>query len=109
VSSEGTSVSNPGLFSEEKNLIKNMKKIFLMGSASAAKKFGRELEDQQQILLAMADVLIEIYLSESAVLRAEKNSKASGDNKEKQIAMVQLYLFHAIELVQIKAREAILS
>lgn len=101
--------TDSALLFEEKNLIKNMKKLFLMVSANAAKKFGRELENQQQILLAMANVLIETYLAESAVLRAEKTSKASGNNRENQHAMAQLYLFHVVELVQINAREAILS
>ncbi len=98
------------LFSEEKELLKNLKKVFLIVAGSAVKKFGFKLEEQQQLLLATADILIEIYLSESALLRAEKNVHRFGEEKQKeQIAMSQLYLFHAVEIVQQKARECIFS
>lgn len=96
------------LFSEEKKMVRNLKKVFLMILGSAVKKFGAELEKKQQVLLALADILIEIYLSESALLRTEKNTNRYGRETLKvEIAMSQLYLFHAVELVQQKAKECI--
>lgn len=97
------------LFSEEKSLIKNLKKLFLMLSGSAAQKYGRELEEQQHLLLAAAEILIKIHLSESALLRAEKNIKKDGEHKwEKQIAMARFYLYRAVKIIRNKAEEAIL-
>src|SRR5690554_8231008 len=98
------------LFSEEKAMIAKLKKVFLMVAGSAAQKYGTELEEHQQTLLVAADILIEIYMAESAILRTEKNAKRFGENAQKeQIAMSQLYLYHAVDIVTVKAKEAILS
>ncbi|HET8837980.1 MAG TPA: acyl-CoA dehydrogenase family protein [Flavobacteriaceae bacterium] len=102
--------NDTALFSEEKKIVRNLKKVFLMIVGSAVKKFGVQLEEEQQVLLATADILIEIYLSESTLLRTEKNSKRYGRETQKtEIAMSQLYLFHAVELIQQKAKECIVS
>lgn len=96
--------------SEEKDLLKRLKKVFLMVAGAAAKKYGTELESHQQLLMAAADILIEIYMSESAILRTEKNSKRNGADSQKiQLAMTQLYLFNAVDIIQTKAKEAIVS
>ncbi|WP_035337181.1 acyl-CoA dehydrogenase family protein [Dokdonia sp. PRO95] len=96
--------------SEEKDLLKRLKKVFLMVAGSAAKKYGTELEKHQQLLMAAADILIEIYMSESAILRTEKNIKRSGlESQATQLAMTQLYLFNAVDIIQTKAKEAIIS
>lgn len=98
------------LFSEEKAMIEKLKKVFLMVAGSAAQKYGTELEEHQQTLLAAADILIEIYMAESAILRTEKNVKRFGEESQKeQIAMSQLYLYHAVDTITVKAKEAILS
>ncbi len=98
------------LFAEEKDMIKKLKKVFLMVAGSAAQKYGTELEKHQQTLMAAADILIEIYMAESAILRTEKNAKRSGeDTQEVQIAMSKLYLYHAVDTVSIKAKESIIS
>lgn len=95
--------------SEEKEMIGKLKKVFLMVAGSAVKKYGPELEEHQQLLLAAADILIEIYMAESAILRAEKNHKRNSANAEYQVAMAQLYLYHAVETVNQKGKEAIIS
>ncbi|MCF4101810.1 acyl-CoA dehydrogenase family protein [Gillisia sp. M10.2A] len=98
------------LFAEEKEILKNLKKVFLMVAGSAVQKFGPQLEEHQQLLLASADILIEIYMAESAILRTEKNAKRFGENKQtEQIAMSQLYLYHAVDIVTQKAKEGIVS
>ncbi|MGB5509018.1 acyl-CoA dehydrogenase family protein [Robiginitalea sp.] len=98
------------LFAEEKNLVKGLKKVFLMVAGKAVQKFGPDLEEHQQLLMAAADILIEIYMAESAVLRAEKNAKRSGEDSQKtQIAMAQLYLYEAVDIVIRKAKEGIVS
>lgn len=98
------------LFSEEKDLIARLKKVFLMVAGSAVQKFGPNLEEHQQLLMAAADILIEVYMAESTVLRAEKNAKRFGEeDQESQIAMARLYLYEAVDIVIKKGKEAIVS
>lgn len=96
--------------SQEKYVVKNLKKVFLMVAGAGVQKYGTELEQHQQLLLAVADILIEIYMAESALLRAEKNVNTYGlEAQEHQLAMSQLYLFEATEKITAKGREAILG
>jgi len=98
------------LLSEEKAMIAKLKKVFLMVAGSAVQKYGTELEEHQQTLMAAADILIEIYMAESAILRTEKNAKRYGEESQNvQIAMSQLYLYHAVDIINVKAKESILS
>lgn len=95
--------------SEEKDMIARLKKVFLMVAGSAVQKFGPQLEEHQQLLLASADILIEIYMAESAVLRAEKTTKNNREFGKEQTAMAQLYLYHAVDTIIQKAKEGIVS
>ncbi|HEX9981018.1 MAG TPA: acyl-CoA dehydrogenase family protein [Flavobacterium sp.] len=98
------------LFAEEKEMIGKLKKTFLMVAGSAVQKYGPDLEQHQQLLMAAADILIEIYLAESAILRAEKLAKSRGaENVKEQIAMAQLYLYNAVDIVHRKGKEGIAS
>ncbi len=98
------------LFAEEKDLVRRLKKVFLMVAGKAVQQFGPDLEQHQQLLMAAADILIEIYMAESAILRAEKNAKKSGEDSQKtQIAMARLYLYEAVDIVIKKGKEAIVS
>jgi hypothetical protein len=98
------------LLAEEKEMVKKLKKVFLMVAGSAVQKYGPQLEDHQQLLLASADILIEIYMAESAILRTEKNAKRFGaESQQEQIAMAKLYLYHAVDIINQKAKEGIVS
>ena len=98
------------LFSEEKEMVAKLKKVFLMVAGSAVQKFGPDLEQHQQLLIAASDILIEVYMAESAILRAEKNAKRFGEDSQKeQIAMAKLYLYHAVDTIIMKAKEGIVS
>ncbi|WP_298546264.1 acyl-CoA dehydrogenase family protein [uncultured Aquimarina sp.] len=98
------------LFAEEKEIIAKMKKVFLMVAGAAMQKFGPQLEEHQQLLMAASDILIEIYMAESTILRTEKNAKRFGeDSQEIQIAMSQLYLYNAVDIVIKKGKEGIVS
>ena len=98
------------LFSEEKDMIAKMKKTFLMVAGSAIQKFGPDLDKHQQLLIAASDILIEIYMSESAILRTEKNAKRFGAASQSvQIAMSRLYLYHAVDTIAKKGKETIIS
>ena len=98
------------LMAEEKEMIAKLKKVFLMVAGAAVQKFGPELESHQQLLMAAADILIEIYMAESTVLRVEKLAKKEGADKvQEQIAMAQLYLYKAVDIVNQKGKEGIVS
>jgi alkylation response protein AidB-like acyl-CoA dehydrogenase len=98
------------LFAEEKEMIAKLKKVFLMVAGSAVQKYGQELEDHQQLLMAASDILIEVYMAESTILRTEKSAKREGADKvQEQIAMAQLYLYHAVDIINQKAKEGIVS
>ena len=98
------------LFDEEKIILKNLKKIFLMLCGAGMKKFGLDIEKEQEVLLSISDIMIEIYLAESAILRTEKNYKKFGKNsQEGQVSMSQLYLYQSVELVSNRAKELIIS
>ena len=98
------------LLSEEKAMVEKLKKVFLMVGGAAAQKFGAELEEHQQVLLATSDILIEIYMAESAILRTLKNIKRFGEDSQKgQVEMSQLYLYNAVDIIHQKAKEAIVS
>ena len=98
------------LFSEEKELIGKLKKAFLMVAGGAVQKYGPDLDGQQQLLMAAADILIEIYMAESTILRTEKLAKKEGEDRVKeQIAMAKLYLYKAVDVVTLKGKESIIS
>ena len=98
------------LFAEEKHMIVKLKKTCLMVAGAAVQKYGPQLEDHQQLLIAAADILIEIYMAESAILRTEKNAKRFGEESQSvQIAMSKLYLYHAVDIIEEKGKESIIS
>ncbi len=98
------------LFAEEKEMIAKLKKVFLMVAGAAVQKYGPELESHQQLLMAASDILIEIYMAESTILRTEKLAKKVGEDKaQEQIAMAKLYLYHAVDIVNQKGKEGIVS
>jgi alkylation response protein AidB-like acyl-CoA dehydrogenase len=96
--------------SQEKAIIKNLKKVFLMVAGAGIQKFGPKIEEHQQLMLHAADILIEIYMAESAILRTEKNIlRSSAEEQKHQIKMSQLYLYNAVEFISKSAKSGIIS
>lgn len=96
------------LFSEEKEMLAKLKKAFLMIAGKAVQTYGMELEEHQQLILAAAEILIEIYMAESALLKAAKVVDLKSETEAKgQIAMARLNLFNAVNVVHDRGREAI--
>ena len=91
--------------SEEKAIIANLKKVFLMVSGAALQKYMMEIEKQQHLLINASEILNQIYMAESAILRVEKNF--GSDSIE--AAMAQLNLYKAVEAVIAAAKEGIIS
>ncbi len=96
------------LLSEEKEMISKLKKVFLMISGKAVQTYGMDLENHQQLVLAAAEIMIEVYMAESAILKAEKiASLTSEKDAEGQIAMAKLCLYQAVNKISEKGKEAI--
>ncbi len=98
------------LFAAEKKVLKNLKKAALMVSGAAVQKFMMSLSSEQEILMNVADMAIEIYVAESALLRVEKLIGIKGEEAvalQKDMAMI--YLNEAVTKVNNAGREAITS
>ncbi|WP_185288278.1 acyl-CoA dehydrogenase family protein [Chryseobacterium lactis] len=91
--------------SEEKAIIANLKKVFLMVSGAALQKFMMDIEKQQHLLLNASEILNQIYMAESAILRAEKHFSP----ESVEAAMAQLNLYKAVEKIITAAKEGIVS
>ncbi|WP_250631501.1 acyl-CoA dehydrogenase family protein [Rhodoflexus caldus] len=98
------------LFAEEKETIKGLKKAVLMVAGKAAQTFGPALEEQQEVMMHVADMIIETYVAESALLRTEKLIGIRGEAACQQyINMARLYLNRAVDKVAYHGKEAINS
>ncbi|WP_313216445.1 acyl-CoA dehydrogenase family protein [Soonwooa sp.] len=91
--------------SEEKAIIANLKKVFLMVSGAALQKYMMDIEKQQHLLLNASEILNQIYMAESAILRAEKHFAP----ESVEAAMAQLNLYKAIDKIITAAKEGIVS
>ncbi len=93
--------------SEEKEMVEKLKKTFLMVAGKAVEHYGMELEQQQQLILAAADIMMEVYMAESTVLRAEKMHLNGDANASYAAAMAKLNLAEAVDKIKKSGREAI--
>ena len=98
------------LLGEERRLLANFKQLFTVLTGNAAQKYGAKLETHQQILLALADIFIEIYFTESSILRTLKNCNRSREESQKsQISMTKIYLYEATDIIAKKGKEVIVN
>ncbi|GMQ25477.1 acyl-CoA dehydrogenase family protein [Algoriphagus sp. oki45] len=98
------------LFAVEKDMLKKLKKVFLMVGGKAAMALQDRIEDEQEIMMNLADVMIEIYAAESGILRTEKLVGIQGEAAcAHQIAMSKVYLYEAVDKIEAAAKEAIVS
>jgi len=94
-------------FAREKVLLANLKKAFLVVAGAAVQKFLLRIKDEQELLLALADIAINVFALESAVLRAEKMLAASSEGKREAVtAAVKTFAFTAAEACGTAARKA---
>jgi alkylation response protein AidB-like acyl-CoA dehydrogenase len=104
------SIDTSELFAAEKEVLKNLKKVFLMVGGKAAMALQDKIEDEQEVMMNLADIMTEIYATESAILRTEKLISLKGEAAcANQIAMTQVYLAGAVDKINAAAKEAIAS
>ncbi|WP_439555359.1 acyl-CoA dehydrogenase family protein [Dyadobacter sp.] len=98
------------LFAKEKKVLKNLKKAVLMVAGAAVQKFMMKLSEEQEIIMNLADMVIEIYVAESVLLRVEKSIELLGEESNAlQRDIAAIYLNRAVEKVTIAGRSAITS
>ena len=97
-----------GLLAAEARLARNAKKVALMTLGTAAQKYMTALSDQQEILMGIADIIIDAYAMESAILRAQKLAAAQGEEAAaRAIDMTRVFCNDAIERVTVSARSTL--
>ncbi|WP_421879623.1 acyl-CoA dehydrogenase family protein [Marinoscillum sp.] len=93
---------------EEKDVLKKLKKSALMVAGKAAETFGPKLNDEQEILMHIADMLIEIYALESSILRTEKLIGLYGEDGAKlYVDLTKLYMHEAVQKIKNHGDEAV--
>ena len=97
-----------GPLAEERKLVAQAKKLGLFVAGSATQKYMQSIQDQQEVMGAIADMTIEIYAMESAVLRAQKMVEQKGESSAAlAIAMTRVYLTQAQEKIEAAAKKVI--
>ncbi|MFZ0287656.1 MAG: acyl-CoA dehydrogenase family protein [Candidatus Sulfotelmatobacter sp.] len=97
-----------GPLADERKLVGQAKKLGLFAAGAATQKYMQAIQDQQEIMGAIADMTIESYAMESAVLRAQKIAETKGEAAAAlPIAMTRVYLSQAIEKVESAAKKVI--
>ncbi|TNF50818.1 MAG: acyl-CoA dehydrogenase [Deltaproteobacteria bacterium] len=93
-------------FAAEKALLKNLKTLFLILAGTAVQKYMTKLADEQEILIAAADIAIQVFAIESAVLRAEKACRSANEKKKALLeAAVKVFAFSATEIAGSAAKK----
>ncbi|MEO8116240.1 MAG: acyl-CoA dehydrogenase family protein [Bacteroidota bacterium] len=96
------------LFGKEKKYIANFKKAILMVAGAAVQKLMANLQNEQEIIMNIADMAIYTYLSESALLRLMKMTTKNGEeNTRIQQDMVFTYIHDAADHIHKAAKDAV--
>jgi alkylation response protein AidB-like acyl-CoA dehydrogenase len=97
-----------GPLADEQKLVASAKKLGLFAAGAATQKYMQQIEQQQEIMGAIADIVIETYAMESALLRTMKSVQSGPESAaETAIAMTRFYLSRAFERVESSARTII--
>ena len=95
-------------FSKERKAIANMKKAILMVAGAAVQKLMMKIQDEQEILMNIADMAIETFEAESTLLRVMKLVEKEGEaSVQVKIDMMRCYLNDAVDRVNKAGKEAI--
>jgi alkylation response protein AidB-like acyl-CoA dehydrogenase len=100
--------SPEGILAEESRVVANAKKLFLQAAGGAMQKFREKLADEQELIGALANVVMEVYAMESCLLRAQKAAAAKGESASKiMIDAARVFISDAMERVEHESKRAI--
>jgi alkylation response protein AidB-like acyl-CoA dehydrogenase len=101
-----------GVLAEETRVVANAKKMFLQTAGGAVQKFREKLADEQELVAALANVVMEVYAMESSLLRTQKAAETKGEaanhsSTGAMIAAARVFINEAMERVEHEAKRAI--
>jgi alkylation response protein AidB-like acyl-CoA dehydrogenase len=96
------------LLAAEQKLTTNAKKVALMTLGTAAQKYMMKLGDQQEILMGIADIIMDTYAMETAILRTRKLVAAKGESaSERYLDMTRVFCNDAVERIEAHAKNTL--
>jgi alkylation response protein AidB-like acyl-CoA dehydrogenase len=96
------------LLAAEQKLTTNAKKVALMTLGTAAQKYMMKLGDQQEILMGIADIIMDTYAMETAILRARKLAASQGEKTaERYVDMTRVFCNDAVGRIESKAKSTL--
>ncbi len=96
------------LLAAEQKLTTNAKKVALMTLGTAAQKYMMKLGDQQEILMGIADIILDTYAMETAILRARKLANSQGEEAAaRYLDMTRVFCNDAVERIEAKAKNTL--
>src|SRR4029434_2254145 len=102
--------TDESLLGAEMKLAQNAKKVALMTLGTAAQKYMMGLADQQEILIGVADIIMDAFAMESAILRTQKLAASQGDKAaERYVDMTRVFCNDAVERIEACAKNTLAS
>jgi len=96
------------VLSAEQKLTQNAKKVALMTLGTAAQKYMGKLGDQQEILMGIADIIMDTYAMESAILRTQKLAASDGEvAAARYIDITRVFCNDAVERIEARAKNTL--
>src|SRR6202795_5070782 len=96
-----------GRFAEEEGSLAQAKKVFLLASGTAVQKFREALAEQQEVVAALSDIVMDVYAMESALRRAQKSSASRGESASAMVDAARAFIYDAMDRVEKQARTAL--
>jgi alkylation response protein AidB-like acyl-CoA dehydrogenase len=96
-----------GPLAAERKMLSQAKKLTLFAAGAASQKYLQGLADQQEVMGAIADCVIEVYAMESCILRAEKLAASDDRAAEAAIIMTRFYASKAMQVVELSSRKVV--
>ncbi len=97
-----------GVLAEETRVVANAKKMFLQAAGGAVQKFRDKLADEQELVAALANVVMEVYAMESCLLRAQKAATSKGEAAVRtMIDAARVFISDAMERLEHEAKRAL--
>jgi alkylation response protein AidB-like acyl-CoA dehydrogenase len=99
-----------GLFAAETKYIANYKKAVLMVAGSAVQKLMTKLAEEQEVIMNVADMIINLYAAESMLLRVQKLASEKGEEAcAVQIAAVKVFVYDVADKINVSGKNALAS
>src|SRR5271156_5093411 len=97
-----------GVLAEEARVVANAKKMFLQAAGGAVQKFREKLADEQELIAALSNIVMEVYAMESCLLRAQKAAASKGEAAtQTMIDAARVFIADAAERIEHEAKRAI--